>query len=55
MWLLAATSLPSVLVPLACRRAPVPVLNAAVAPVDDWGGLPGAMKSSKRAALNTQV
>lgn len=55
MWLLLVSSLPSVIVPLACRRAPTPVLNAAAAPVDDWGGLPGAIKSSKCGAINYQV
>ena len=53
--LLLVSSLPSVIVPLACRRAPTPVLNAAAAPVDDWGGLPGAIKSSKCGAINYQV
>jgi len=55
MWLLLVSSLPSVIVPLACRRAPTPVLNAAAAPVDDWGGLPGAIKSSKCGAINYQI
>eukprot|EP00964_Phaeocystis_antarctica_P021566 scaffold11978_cov65-Phaeocystis_antarctica.AAC.7 len=54
MMLLVASSLPSVIVPLAAPRVPS-VLNAAAAPVDDWGGIPGAIKSSKAGAINYQV
>ena len=53
--LVLVASITSAIVPLACRRAPTPVLNAAAAPVDDWGGLPGAIKSSKCGAINYQI
>ena len=45
----------SSIVPLACRRAPPVLLSATAAPQADWGGLPGAVKSSKASALNTQI
>ena len=68
--MLAGTLLSTVAVafgPPTCsiRRSAVPLMSAAAPPtapvpptapaVDDWGGLPGAVKASKAGAINNQM